>query len=74
MNGNNTFAGLKCGPSSLRSKVATAQYVAFDKGFYGEEHKYQNGSLNYQAYELGQEERRFVEEYSDELIAKGALS
>ncbi len=68
------FAGLKCGPQSKRSQVDSAQYEAFDRGFFGEEHRYQVGSKNYQAYALGQEERKLVEEYSDELIAKGALS
>lgn len=64
----NTFAGIKCGPSSLRNKVDTAQYIAFDKGFYGDDHKYQPGSKNFQAYELGQQERDLVEKYADEML------
>jgi hypothetical protein len=63
-----TFAGIKCGPASLRGQVDSAQYVAFDKGFYGEGHKYQPGPKNFQAYELGQQERDVVEAYADEVV------
>lgn len=63
-----TSNGIKHGPTLQRSTLDSAQYDAYDHGFYGESVKYQKDSRNYRAYLLGQQDRDLVEIYADECL------